>query len=184
MWVCKSADEVVDDINECAVGVEYLNTLDPGGMPPHDLRLRKGVPVILLRNLDRSRGLCNGTRLIVEDVVQGRLLTCRIASTNELVFLPRIAVRPSDGEYAFTWTRRQFPVRLAFAMSINKAQGQSLGCVGVYLGSGCFTHGQLYVAASRVGAPDHIRFAVADPSVCETRNPVYRSALLDAGGRA
>ena len=46
-------------------------------------------------------------------------------------------------------------------MTINKAQGQTLQRVGVYLPDPCFTHGQLYVAASRVGLPSRIRFAVA-----------------------
>ena len=54
----------------------------------------------------------------------------------------------------------QFPVRLAFAMTINKAQGQTLGRVGVCLNSPCFSHVQFHVAASRVGHPDNIKFAV------------------------
>ena len=45
-------------------------------------------------------------------------------------------------------------------MTVNKAQGQTLQRVGVYLPDSCFTHGQLYVAASRVGLPAHLRFAV------------------------
>ena len=44
--------------------------------------------------------------------------------------------------------------------TINKAQGQTLARVGVYLPNACFTHGQLYVAASRVGLPSQLRFAV------------------------
>jgi len=65
-------------------------------------------------------------------------------------------------------------------MTINKAQGQTLQRVGVFLKQGCFSHGQLYVAASRVGLPSHLRFAVArDPvtGTFKTRNIVYREAL-------
>ena len=64
--------------------------------------------------------------------------------------------------------------------AINKSQGQTLSRVGVYLSEGCFAHGQLYVAASRVGLPSHIRFAVArDEATGEyrTRNVVWRDAL-------
>ncbi|XP_063921237.1 uncharacterized protein LOC135136038 [Zophobas morio] len=57
----------------------------------------------------------------------------------------------------FTFKRLQFPVRLAFAMTINKAQGQSLRVAGLNLGSPCFSHGQLYVACSRVGTPKTLR---------------------------
>lgn len=68
--------------------------------------------------------------------------------------------------------------------TINKAQGQTLARVGVYLPNACFTHGQLYVAASRVGLPSQLRFAVprdSCASLCcaslctfRTRNVVYR----------
>jgi ATP-dependent exoDNAse (exonuclease V) alpha subunit len=51
---------------------------------------------------------------------------------------------------AFDFKRLQYPVRVAFAMTINKAQGQSLSVAGVNLESSCFSHGQLYIACSRV----------------------------------
>ena len=70
-------------------------------------------------------------------------------------------------------------MRVAFAMTIHKSQGQTLSRVGVFLPLPCFSHGQLYVAASRVGHPDHIRFAVDRDENGErrTRNIVYREAL-------
>ena len=66
------------------------------------------------------------------------------------------------------------------ASQINKAQGQTLRCVGVHLPKPCFAHGQLYVAASRVGRPAHIRFALdrdVTTGTFRTRNVVYREAL-------
>ena len=64
-------------------------------------------------------------------------------------------------------------------MTIHKSQGQTLERVGIFLPSPCFSHGQLYVAASRVGHPDHIKFAVAPDENGErrTRNVVYCEAL-------
>ena len=47
--------------------------------------------------------------------------------------------------------RRQFPIRLCFAMTINKAQGESINNLVVYLRQPVFSHGQLYVALSRAG---------------------------------
>ena len=53
--------------------------------------------------------------------------------------------------------RRQFPVILSFAMTINKSQVQSLRNVGIYLSKPVFTHGQLYVALSRVRLMDGLK---------------------------
>ena len=61
--IYKSFDSVIDD--QCnTYPIEYLNTLCPSGMSPHKLVLKENYPVILLRNLDPSSGMCNGTRLI------------------------------------------------------------------------------------------------------------------------
>jgi hypothetical protein len=63
------------------------------------------------------------------------------------VFIPRILLSPSeDLSLPFKFKRKQFPVCLSFTMTINKAQGQTLPTVGVYLLEPVFSHGQLYVA--------------------------------------
>lgn len=54
---------------------------------------------------------------------------------------------------AIEFKRLQFPVRLAFAFTINKGQGQTLKVAGLNLVKPCFSHGQLYVGCSRVGTP-------------------------------
>ena len=112
-----------------------------------------------------DQGLCNGTRLIVQDVINKRLLKAVIAAgehKGKVVLIPKIPAKPADCiSYGFEWERLQFPVKLAFAMTINKSQGQTLEKVSVWLENPCFGHGQLYVAGSRVGDPENIRFYIS-----------------------
>ena len=161
--ILASSDELVNPDDLQRFNTEYLNTLNPSGLPTHRLFLKSGMPVILIRNLNPKMGLCNGTKLIFHKVHSNRLLECSIAGgefNSRVVLIPRINLKPKDREFAFEWSRRQFPVRVCFAMTINKSQGQTLQNVGVWLNDYCFAHGQLYVALSRVGSPSKIKFAV------------------------
>jgi hypothetical protein len=161
--VLTSSDEVVNQDDQRRYNIEYLNTLSPTGLPNHRLFLKVGMPLMLMRNLNPKMGLCNGTRLIFDKIHKNHLLECSIVGgqyNNRKVLIPRITLRPKEKEFPFEWSRRQFPVRVCFAMTINKSQGQTLQRVGVWLSQPCFGHGQLYVALSRVGSPEHIKFAI------------------------
>lgn len=122
---------------EALYPTEFLNTLLLNGLPPHVLHLKVGVPVMLLRNLDPSRGLCNGTRLIVTQltscVIEGEIITGKAKGSK--AYIPRIVTTSAESKWPFKLRRRQFPLRISYAMTINKSQGQTLSRVGVYLPS-------------------------------------------------
>lgn len=147
-----SADSVVsEDINDAInFTTEFLNQLTPSGMP-HTLLLKKGTIIMLLRNLCPKKGLCNGTRLIVQELSKN-VITARIISEcnhGEVVIIPRIILAPSDTSLPFVLRRRQFPVIPAFCITMNKSPGQTYDMVGIDLQLPVFGHGQLYVAFSR-----------------------------------
>ena len=81
------------------------------------------------------------------------------APADGIVLLPRIPCRSSEDNSFIEFDRRQFPIRVCFAMTINKSQGQSLGRVGIYLDPEVFSHGQLYVALSKTTDPKKLWLA-------------------------
>ena len=120
----KSVDTVVDKTEATEYTVEFLNTLEPSGVPPHNLKLKLGAAIMLLRNLDPPK-LVNGTRLMVKNLF-GHVIEATIlcgSAKGEDVFIPRIPIIPSD--LPFQFKRLQFPVRPCNAMSINKSQGNA-----------------------------------------------------------
>lgn len=175
-----SADSLVGNPEQLDIPYEYLNTLSASGFPPHCLVVKPGMPMMLLRNLSAAEGLCNGTRLIAGRVLSPRLLEATIAcgkNAGKHVLIPRLPLEPKDDAFPFRWVRRQFPVRPAFAMTVHKAQGQTLGRVAVLLDEPVFSHGQLYVAASRVGRSGDLRFVLPVGSQGVTRNVIFTEVL-------
>ena len=175
-----SADTAIDDTGTAdhSYPPEYLNTITFSGMPPHSLCLKPGCPIILLRSLDFRAGLCNGTRLIIT-ALKDRLVEAKILSgthAGTAVFIPRINLMNNPApNIPFHLRRRQLPFRLAFAMSINKSQGQSVPILGIQLSTPVFAHGQLYVALSRAG--DYQQIYISAKGKCFTKNIVYREVL-------
>jgi len=139
----------IDNINP----PEILHGLNVSGLPNHEIHLKVGTPVVLLRNLDPSLGLCNGTSLIIEqlgqEVLHARIITGR--NIGQKMLISRINRAPSTED-----------TPLAFAMTINKSQGQTLNYVGVYLPNPIFCHGRLYVAISHVTSPSSLRFLIVN----------------------
>ena len=126
------------------VPVEYLRSITASGLPPGELHVKPGCPLILLWNLAPAWGLCNGTHLILRRAT-GCVLEVKIIGNQhngEITFIPHIGLIPSTKTgLSFQLHRRQFPIRLAFTLTINKAQGQSVHFIGIDLQEPVFSHG-------------------------------------------
>ena len=181
-----SADSIIteDPSDRINYPEEFLHQLSPSGMPPHALGLKDGVIIMLLRNLNPKKGLCNGTRLIVKSMKENFITAEIISECNrgEIVNLPRIDLAPSDVNLPFTLKRRQFPVMPAYAMTINKSQGQSFECVGVQLNEPVFAHGQLYVAVSRCKNADQLKILIKNNALqgklLNNRNYIFTQNIV------
>ena len=117
-----SSSENIDELN-LLYPQDFLHTLNFNGIPPHELKLKLGTPIMLLRNLNQSIGLCNGTRLIITQltnkIIEGQIIN----SINiEKVYIPRIEMVVHESKWPFTLKRRQFPIKICYAMTINKSQ--------------------------------------------------------------
>ncbi len=109
-------------------------------------------------------GLCHGKRFILRRI-QVHVLFCETihddpSKTPFTFYLPRINTSPPE-KYPFPFKRRQYPIRPAFAMTINQSQGGTFLSVGFDLTTPVFSHGHAYVAASRVS--DFHKIAVMPP---------------------
>lgn len=147
------------EAEELLYPVEYLNSIEASGLPLSKLRLKIGAPVIVLQNLDPTTGVCNGTRGILTRT-SSRVLEIRLLGgdhAGQTVFIPRITLIPSNVQLPFKLRQCQFPVRLAFSMTTNKSQGQSVKYVGLDLRSPVFSHGQFYVAISHATSVHRIK---------------------------
>ncbi|XP_057793329.1 uncharacterized protein LOC131009949 [Salvia miltiorrhiza] len=162
---------------------EFLNSLKCSGVPNHELYLKVGTPVMLLRNIDHANGLCNGTRLVITRLHSHVLEAKVIAGQNvgNKVFIPRMSLTPSDSRLPFKFQRKQFPIIVCYAMMINKSQGQSLSHVGLFLKKPVFSPGQLYVAVSRVTNHNDLKILICenddDNKKTATTNVVYKEVL-------
>ncbi|XP_074322892.1 uncharacterized protein LOC141659865 [Apium graveolens] len=171
-----------DDDLHSAFPIEYLNSINISGMPYHELKLKVGVVVMLMRNLNQSLGLCNGTRMIVTKCLKF-CVECEVICGSFLGtqhFIPRIEICPSDTRMPFKLVRKQMPLQICYAMTINKSQGQSLENVGLFLPKSVFTHGQFYVAITRVTSPKGLMVFIDDDTgnpTNKTQNIVYREVF-------
>ena len=148
-----SINSCMDPDDAAYVGTEVLNTIEMSGMPEHRLLLKVGAIIILIRNVHVHMRDVNGTGYIIT-ALSSNLITAKKLGANDdepLLVIPQVIHLTKNDEFPFIMRCVQFPVKLAYVMTFQRAQGQSLDKCGFFLNRSVWTHGQLYVAMSRWG---------------------------------
>ena len=117
-----STDSMGDDDDPAMYNDDILNQVELSGLPSHKLPIQQFAVMMLMRNLDPNRGLINGARMMVLHATR-TLVTARLITGDfkgQEVLIPRITLSPSDGRLPFQLNRLQFPLKLAYCMTINK----------------------------------------------------------------
>ena len=129
------------------------------GFQPHILTINKNCVIILMRNLNQKRGHCNGTRYIVTQVpsriIYATKLVFNANDPNATIMIPKIPIHANQDDLLFILKWIQWPVQIAYVVSMNKSQGQTFNKCGLLLPNSVFAHGQLYVGLSRYGEPNN-----------------------------
>lgn len=148
---------------------EFLDGVNANGVPPHTLVLKELDYVFVVRNYSTEDDLMNGTKVQIMRLpgCGERGILVRHLETGELHMIPRILFEINNKNrkrkvVSFSLTRRQYPLRLCYAMTINKSMGQTLSRVAVDLRIPVFSHGQLYVALGRVTRRNDVIVVVSD----------------------
>ncbi|KAL4585972.1 hypothetical protein LXL04_010600 [Taraxacum kok-saghyz] len=164
------------------------NSLDKMFTDPRIQKMSVMSRYLVEQKMEKTQTKCADMDKLSSGWIKPHVIDAEIAvgqHAGKRVFLPRIPLSPSDDDmFPFKLRRKQFPVRLCFAMTINKAQGQTIPNVGVYLPEPVFSHDQLYVALSRGISRGNTKVlvkSVEKSNVDEvyTSNVVYKEVLSD-----
>jgi hypothetical protein len=113
-----------------------------------------------------------------DNVIEALIITG--SNISHKVLIPRINLTTRGSKWPFVLNHCQFPIKVCYAITINESQGQTLSNVGIYLKKPVFTHGQLYVAASRVTSKNGLKILIEkEDGTCtnETKNIVYHEVF-------
>ncbi|KAL7506447.1 hypothetical protein ACHAXN_003732 [Cyclotella atomus] len=125
--------------------VEVLNKINTSGIPPHRLALKPGACIILIKNLNTKFGHCNGTMYIIIEMTPRLIKAVKLnGGPHSEILIPRIPMISQDSDFPVPFKRLQFPVLLAYYLTLNRAQGQSLNRAGLFLLKSLFSHGHLF----------------------------------------
>lgn len=161
---CASCSVACDDLSECKnpddYPHEYVASLNIHGAPPANLTLKTGARYMIIRNL--SSIICNG---VLAEAISFSRWQCSMRlltgpGAGQTVKLPRCSfhITSENSGLPFNFCRRQFPITMAYCVTVHKSQGQTLKNIGIIADTDPFAHGMVYVALSRVGSWNNVIF--------------------------
>ena len=139
---------------------QVLNNFNNNGVPQHNLELKVNDVCLVLRSL-MAIGVATNTRVKILEILPKSIKAQTIEDHPKIVILPRIKFkfRLKYGQ-SYQMIRTQFPLRLAYCMTYNKSQSQTLKKVLLDATEEPFAHGHLYVSLSRVTDANNIRLYI------------------------
>ena len=146
-------------------------------MPNHVIAIKEGVPFIIIRTISAPK-LNTGTRCIAKKLYPNIIIAEIVNGPykGDTVTIPRIPLIPSDDTNPVIFKRIQFPIKIAYALTMNRVQSQTFHHVGIDFTRQAFSHGQLYTAISRITRPQNLRvYFPLDDFVAN--NPVFTEIL-------
>ena len=159
--------------------MKLLQRINLADLPLSKLSLKIGASIMLLRNLDQPAGLNNGFRMIVE-CMGYYIIAATLMSRDhdgEMRLILRILLISLESNLAFILTRRQFPIQLCSAITINKSQRQTLQIAGLDLWVPIFIHEQLYMVLSCATNISNLTVLLPETAEGKTANIVYLKVL-------
>lgn len=137
---------------------------------------------MLMRNLDQIEGLCNRIRLTVtrlaNHIIEPKIMYGK--NIGNMIYIPRMSMSHSKSPWPFKLIMWQFPIIVSYVITINNSQGQSLDNVELHLPTPIFSHGQLYVALSRIKSKNDLKILIHkkdNKSCMTTTNIVYKKVF-------
>ena len=178
---CPAVDTYVDCTCPDSYPSDYVESVHMNGAPPFMLQLKLGGKFMCIRNLNQKRGIINGTLMEIVAIgsrhIQCRVLTGKATGSIEYLMKNAFTITPEASGLPFTVLRRQYPIIPAYCLTVHKAQGQTIHKCGLIFESDPYTHGQLYVALSRVSSWDSL-YVSMHAEQTEIRNVVLQHLLV------
>jgi ATP-dependent DNA helicase PIF1 len=175
--VAYAADTYINCRNPDLYPPEVVAGIRMNGAPPSCLKLKVGARYMIIKNM--MKNVFNGVRCQLMAFAGSKCVFVKLLSgpgVGTTILLPAcvFTVPPESSGLPFSVRRRQFPLIPAYAVTIHKAQGQTLRTVGLYISREMFTHGLLYTALSRTRGWANIVVHSILPNASAIANCVYQ----------